>query len=299
MKSFLRLFSLVLISMVISSCIALRKDVEVAKADIKAQQNAKMKVMEDRLVAQVAKIAKRLDEIEKTLKIDKKAQQNKINLSFTTLDDLKATIRDINNRIDMVDVNAQKGNGVNEKIAELEKKIEAYKTENEKLNDELAAKLDDLKPVENFTVTETGRVRLPDDVKKSYKQLVKFTRSNSDGVIARKAWELFSKKFENKRKCDTVYWTGETYFLEKSYNKAIEYFSQIDSKYSKCSKLEASYLRTAECLYHVGKKDIALKVLKVMKMKYPKTSFTKDIKNLEDKIKKSPKKTKTEKTTKK
>lgn len=298
MRSFSRLFSLVLISMALSSCIALKKDVDVAKADIKAEQNAKIKVMEQKITQEVAKISKRLDEIEKTLKIDKKAQQNKINLSFTTLDDLKATIRDINNRIDMVDVNAQKGDGVNEKIAELEKKLEEYKTANEKLADELTAKLDDLKPVENFTVTETGRVRLPDDIAKTYKQLVKFTRSNSDGVIARKAWELFSKKFKNKRQCDVVYWIGETYFLEKSYNKAIEYFSQIDSKYSKCSKLEASYLRTAESLYHIGKNDVALKVLKVLKMKYPKTSFAKDIKNLEEKIRKAPQKGKTRKTTK-
>jgi len=299
MKSFLRLFSLVLISMALSSCIALKKDVDIAKADIKAEQNAKMKVLGQKITQEVAKITKRLDEIEKTLKIDKKAQENKISLSFTTLDDLKATIRAINNRIDMVDVNAQKGNGVKEKIAELEKKIEAYKAENEKLNGELAVKLDDLKPVENFTITENGRVRLPDDIKKSYKQLVKFTRSNSDGVIARKAWELFSTKFKNKRKCDTVYWTGETYFLEKSYNKAIEYFSQIDSKYSKCSKLEASYLRTAESLHHIGKGAVALKVLKVMKMKYPKTSFKNDIKALEKKIKKGGKKSKTKKTTKK
>jgi len=298
MKSILRLLVLTFFALTLSSCIALKKDVEVAKADIKAQHNAKMKVLEDKLVAEVAKISKRLDEIEKTLKIDKKAQENKISLSFTTLDDLKATIRDINNRIDMVDVNAQKGNGVHEKIAELEKKIETYKTENEKLNTELATKLDDLKPVENFTVTNDGRVRLPDDPKKTYKQLVKFTRSNTDGKIARKAWEMFSTKFE-KRKCDVVYWTGETYFMEKSYNTAIKYFSQIESKHSKCSKLEASYLRTAQCLYHAGKKDIAGRVLKVMKMKYPKTGFKKDIKALEKMIKKGSKKGKSKKTTKK
>ena len=289
MKSILRLTVLTVFTLMISSCIALKKDVEVAKADIKAENNAKMKVLEDKLVAEVAKINKRLDEIEKTLKIDKKAQENKMSLSFSTLEELKATIRDINKRIDMVDVTAQKGTSVTQKIVDLENKLEALQKENETVKTELTAKLEEMKPVEDFTVTEDGRIRFPDDQKKSYKQLVKFTRSNSDSKIARKAWEKFSTKFES-RQCDVVYWTGETYFLEKSYNTAIEYFSQIDAKYSKCAKLEASYLRTAQCLYYIGKKDIALKVLKVMKMKYPKTSFRKDIDTLEKQIKKSSKK---------
>ena len=299
MKSILRLSVLMAMALIFTSCIALKKDVEIAKADIKAEQNAKIKVLEDKLAAEVAKITKRLDEIEKTLKIDKKAQENKINLSFNTLDDLKATIRDINKRIDMVDVTAQKGTSVTQKIVDLENKLEALQKENEKLTKELTTKLEELKPVEDFTITEDGRIRFPDDQKKSYKQLVKFTRSNSDAKIARKAWEKFNSKFGENRQCDVVYWTGETYYLEKSYNKAIEYYSQIDAKYSKCAKLEASYLRTAQCLYYIGKKDIALKVLKVMKMKYPKTSFKKDIKNLEKKIKKEGKDTKPKKTTKK
>lgn len=288
MKSILRLSVLTVFALMISSCIALKKDVEIAKADIKAEQNAKMKVLEDKLVTEVAKITKRLDEIEKTLKIEKKTQENKMSLSFSTLEELKATIRDINKRIDMVDVTAQKGTSVTQKMVELENKLETLQKENEALKTELTSKLEEMKPVEDFTVTKDGRVRLPDDAKKTYKQIVKFTRSNTNGTIARKAWELYSKKFD-KRKCDIVYWTGESYFLEKSYNKAIEYYSQIDAKYSKCAKLEASYLRTAQCLYHVGKKDIALKVLKVMKMKYPKTSFKKDIRNLEKKIKTSKK----------
>jgi TolA-binding protein len=304
MKSILRLSVLTVFVLTISSCIALKKDVELAKADIKAEHNAKMKVLNDKLVSEIAKINKRLDEIEKTLKIDKKSQQNKMKLSFSTLEELKATIRDINKRIDMVDVTAQKGTSVTQKIVDLENKLEALQKENETVKTELTAKLEEMKPVEDFTVTKDGRIRLPEDSKKTYKQLVKFTRSNSDGKIARKAWELFSRKFDT-RKCDVTYWTGEAYFLEKSYNKAIEYYSQIDAKFKRCSKLEASYLRTAQSLYHVGKKDIALKVLKVMKMKYPKTSFKKDIRNLEKKIKKSEKKpvkkgkTTSKKTTKK
>ena len=189
----------------------------------------------------------------------------------------------------MVDVAAQKVNGLSIKVLELEKKIKKYKAINKKLGAKLNAKVEDLKPVDNFTVTKSGRIRLPKDPKKSYKQIVSFTRSNTNGKVARKAWRLFKSKFKNKKKCAVVYWIGESYFLEKSYNKAIEYFSQIESKFNNCTKLRASYLRIAESLYRIGKGSLALKVLQVMKAKYPKTSFKKSINNLERKIKSSNK----------
>ena len=116
-------------------------------------------------------------------------------------------------------------------------------------------------------------LRLPENEEKSYNQLVDFTRSSSDGTIARKGWDIYSSKWPKNRRCDVAYWIGESYFLEKSYNTAVEYFGKIESEFPTCSKLEASYIRTAFSLFYIGKSDIAEKILEVMKIKFPKTSF--------------------------
>ncbi|HSW60603.1 MAG TPA: hypothetical protein VLJ60_07370, partial [bacterium] len=245
---------------------------------------AKIKVLEESLRSDMAKISARLDEIEKTLQIDKKAQENKISLSFNTLDELKSTIRDINNRIDSVDLAAQQGGGLSSKVSGIEKTLLSYEQQLETLKSEMLTQINELKPVENLTVTENGIVRLPENEEKSYNQLVDFTRSSSDGSVARKGWDVYSQKWPKNRRCDVTYWTGESYFLDKSYNNAIEYFGKIESEFSTCSKLEASYIRTAYALFYIGKTDVASKVLEAMPIKFPKTSFTDQIKELKKMI---------------
>jgi len=269
----------------IFSCIALKKDVDLARSEMTAENNAKFKVLQDSTKTEMEKISRRLDEIEKTLQIDKKAAENKISLSFSTLDELKSTIREINNRIDTVDVTAQKGGNMAQKIEEIEKALRLHEEELTNLRKEVLLQLDELKPVENMTVTENGAVRLPEDEDKSYKQLVDFTRSATDGNVARKGWTLYAGKWPKSRRCDVVYWTGESYFLEKAYNNAIEFFGRIESEFPKCSKLEASYIRTAYSLFYTGKADVSLKILEVMDIKFPKSSFSSQIKELRKMIK--------------
>ncbi|MGI6394982.1 MAG: hypothetical protein ACOX2F_09715 [bacterium] len=263
-----------------SSCIALRQDIEVAKSELTAESNAKMKVMEESLASELAKISGRLDEIEKTLQIDKKAQENKINLSFSSLDELKATIRDINSRIDNVDLASQRSVEFANKISELENASKSLEEQLEHLKSEMYQQIDELKPVEKLTITENGVVRLSDNEEKSYNELVNFTKRGSDGAIARKGWEVFSSKWPKSRQCDVVYWIGESYYLEKSYNSAIEYFSKIEGGFKSCLKLEASYIRIAYSLHYTGKSDTALKILEAMQVKFPKTSFASQIKEL-------------------
>jgi len=269
----------------LNSCIALKSDVDVATEKIRAEHNAKFKALADKAKSEIDKINARLNEIEETLQIDKKAQENKINLSFSTLDELKATIREINNRIDMVDLTAQKGGEFQNKIAELEAGIVELKKENAKFKENMILQLDELKPVENLTVTPNGVVRLPEDEAKSYKQLVSITREGSDPLIARKGWEIYSQKYPESRRCDVTYWIGETYYIEKKYSRAIEYFGKIESDFPKCRKQEATYIRTAYCLFYMGKVDVASKVLDAMTALYPKPNFEGQIKELRKKIK--------------
>ena len=280
MNSFARIIISFLIIISVTSCIALRKDVDTAKAEIKAENNAKFKVLEDQLKSDIEKINKRLDEIEKTLKAEKSASDNKMSLSFTTLDELKSTIKDLNSRIDMFDVSAQKGGVSSEKVLELEKRLLKFEEENEKLKKDLATQMEEMKPVDNLTVTKSGTVRLPDNEEKSYNQLVDFTKSATDGEVARKGWDAYSQKFPKGRRCDVVYWTGESYFLEKSYNNAIQLFQRIEPEFENCAKLESSYVKTAFSLFYIGKEDVAAKVLDAVNIKFPKSAFPDQIKEL-------------------
>ena len=284
----------------LNSCIAMKNDVDMAKSELRAETTAKMKILEENvtknvtasLQEEVAKLNARLDEIEKTQQTDKQMQKNKIDLSFNNLEELRETIKELNNRIDSVDLTAQKSNVVSEQLTALEKKIAENEQELAQLKENINSQIEGLKPVDKFTVTKEGAIRLPESESKSYNQLVEYTKSEScDPVIARKAWETYAEKWSESRKCDVTFWIGETYYMEKSYNKAIETLQPIEKTYPGCPKIERSYLHIAFSLFHIGKVEVANAILESMKEKFPQPAFPDEVKELEKLIQsKMPKK---------
>ena len=298
-KSFLfPLFFAVFFSL--NSCIAMKNDVDMAKTELRAETTAKMKILEENVTKnvtqtlkdEVAKLNARLDEIEKTQQTEKQMQKNKIDLSFNNLEELRETIKELNQRIDNVDMTAQKNSLFSEQINALEKKIAENETELALLKENMNSQIENLKPVDKFTVTKEGIVRLPESESKSYNQLVEYTKSeNCDPAIARKAWETYSEKWSESRKCDVTFWIGETYYMEKSYNKAIETLQPIEKTYPGCPKIERSYLHIAFSLFHIGKVEVANAILESMKQKFPQPAFPDEVKELEKLINsKMPKK---------
>ena len=280
----------------LNSCIAMKDDVDMAKSELRAETTAKMKILEENVAKsvkdEIAKLNARLDEIEKSQQAEKQMQKNKIDLSFNNLEELRETIKELNNRIDSVDLTAQKSTVIAEQLASVEKKIAEDETELAKLKEEINAQIEGLKPVDKFTVTKEGLVRLPESSERSYNQLVEYTKSeNCDPAIARKAWETFSDKWPETRKCDVAFWTGETYYMEKSYNKAIETLQPIEKTYPGCAKIERSYLHIAFSLFHIGKVEVANAILESMKEKFPQPAFPDEVRELEKLINsKMPKK---------
>ena len=284
----------------LNSCIAMKNDVDMAKSELRAETTAKMKILEENVTKnvtqslkdEVAKLNARLDEIEKTQQTDKQMQKNKIDLSFNNLEELRETIKELNNRIDSVDLTAQKSNVVSEQLTALEKKIAENEQELAQLKENINSQIEGLKPVDKFTVTKEGAIRLPESESKSYNQLVEYTKSEScDPVIARKAWETYAEKWSESRKCDVTFWIGETYYMEKSYNKAIETLQPIEKTYPGCPKIERSYLHIAFSLFHIGKVEVANAILESMKEKFPQSAFPDEVKELEKLIRsKMPKK---------
>ena len=286
----------------LNSCIAMKDDVDMAKSELRAETTAKMKILEENVAKsvkdEIAKLNARLDEIEKSQQAEKQMQKNKIDLSFNNLEELRETIKELNNRIDSVDLTAQKSTVIAEQLASVEKKIAEDETELAKLKEEINAQIEGLKPVDKFTVTKEGVIKLPENSEKSYNQLVEYTKSeNCDPAIARKAWETFSDKWPETRKCDVAFWTGETYYMEKSYNKAIETLQPIEKTYPGCAKIERSYLHIAFSLFHIGKVEVANAILESMKEKFPQPAFPDEVRELEKLINsKMPKKTAPAKT---
>ncbi len=288
------LFSALFFSL--NSCIAMKNDVDMAKSELRAETTAKMKILEENVAKsvkdEIAKLNARLDEIEKSQQTEKQMQKNKIDLSFNNLEELRATIKELNQRIDNVDMTAQKNSLFSEQIAALDKKIAENEQELAQLKENINSQIEDLKPVEKFTVTKDGVVRLPESESKSYNQLVEYTKSeNCDPAIARKAWETYAEKWSESRKCDVAFWLGETYYMEKSYNKAIETLQPIEKTYPGCPKIERSYLHIAFSLFHIGKVEVANAITESMKEKFPQSAFPDELKELEKLIQsKMPKK---------
>ena len=274
----------------------MKNDVDMAKSELRAETTAKMKILEENVAKsvqdEITKLNARLDEIEKSQQTEKQMQKNKIDLSFNNLEELRATIKELNQRIDNVDMTAQKNSLFSEQISAIEKKIAENEAELAQLKENMNSQLENLKPVDKFTVTKEGAVRLPENSEKSYNQLVEYTKSeNCDPAIARKAWETFTDKWPETRKCDVTFWLGETYYMEKSYNKAIETLQPIEKTYPGCPKIERSYLHIAFSLFHIGKVEVANAILESMKEKFPQSAFPDEVKELEKLIKsKMPKK---------
>ena len=289
---FTLLFSALFLTL--NSCIAMKNDVDMAKSELRAENTAKMKILEENVTKdvnqslkdEVDKLNARLDEIEKS-------QKNRMELLFNNIEELRKSIQNINNRIDSFDIKAGKSSAVAEQLAVLEKKITENKQELLQLREDLNAHIENSKPVNKITVTKDGIIRFPENPETSYNQLVDLTKSEKiDPATTRKIWEAYSNKWPESRKCDVTFWTGETYFMEKSYNKAIETLQPIERNYPGCVKIENSYLKIAFSLFYTGKVDVANAVLQTMKEKFPQSAFPDKVKELEKLIQsKMPKKT--------
>jgi len=290
MKKFLLFPLFFSVSFFLSSCIAMVSDVDMAKSELSAETTAKMKILEENVMKsvkeEVAKLSARLDDIEKSQQTEKQKQKNQIDLSFNNLEELRETIKELNKRIDNVDMASQKNSLFSEQINAVNKRIAENEQELTQLKEKLNSLLENCKPVDKFTITKEGKVRLPENSEKSYNQLVDYTKSgNCDPETARKGWETFADKWPETRKCDVTFWTGETYYMEKNYYKAIETLQPIEKTYPGCQKIERTYLHIAFSLFHIGKVDIANAIVESMKEKFPKSAFPDELKELEKLIK--------------
>ncbi len=275
-----RFFLLGLVMFVVTGCIALKKDVEVAKAQCVAESAAKRKVLEESLRAELAKMNERLSAVEKAIAVERTAQENRVNLSFQTLDELRTTIREMSRRLDTLDIGASKtAAGITPAIQRVETQLATLAQEVATLKTEL----EELRPVEHVTIDKAGRVRLPNDPEKAFSELAKMSTDAAIAPQVREGWMQYQSIFPGKHECEVVYFTGETYFAEKAWTSAIDQYRRIDAEFKDkgCPKHEASYIKIVWALIHLGKKEHAKKVVEGMRTIFPQSEYPKQRSDLE------------------
>ncbi len=101
-----------------------------------------------------------------------------------------------------------------------------------------------------------------------------YRKGNFQLAIA--GFKIYTEKFqESPLVDDSIYWTGECYFSQGSFEEAIEQFNELIINYPNGDKIPAAYLKKGICLIELGKKAEALSVLKLLVSKYPLEGETK------------------------
>jgi len=293
MKHIFFIFSL---SLILTSCIATKKDVEFSKLQIQAELNAKQKVayqeLRDELSAKIEEMNQRIVKIEEKLAISKASQENKISLSFSNIEEIKQSIIELNKRIDSIDVTTQKSNVNTNQVKSLEEEVKTLRSQLTAIKESESEKNITEPPVVKKEEKKTEKKKISDDPEKAYRQLVEITKDNEEPAeTIREMWENYEKKFPKKHQCDVAFWKAESFYNEKSYNNAIQNYRSIEKDFRKCERLEESYIKIAYSLYYLDKKDLAKKVLEGILEMYPESNFSDDIDDLEKmlKVKKSKK----------
>ncbi len=84
---------------------------------------------------------------------------------------------------------------------------------------------------------------------------------------------IFQKIYENYPEHsladNAIYWTGETYYVERDYNGAIESFEAVISRYPDGNKAADALLKTAYSYISLKDRDNTIKALNLLMDKYP------------------------------
>jgi tol-pal system protein YbgF len=97
-----------------------------------------------------------------------------------------------------------------------------------------------------------------------------FQRGDLDG--ARRKFEAFLKQYPNMELSDNAqFWIGETYYLQKDFEKAILEYEKAISKYPEGDKIPAALLKQGLAFLELGDKTNARNLLKRVTDRYPQT----------------------------
>ena len=98
--------------------------------------------------------------------------------------------------------------------------------------------------------------------------------SSSKNEDGRKKFNEFLAKYPSSSKApEALYWIGESYMGEKSYNQAVLSFKEVTTRFPKEGKAAEALWRTAEAYERLGDKTNAAFHLKMLADEYPNSEF--------------------------
>lgn len=132
---------------------------------------------------------------------------------------------------------------------------------------------------------------LPEDKEALY-ELAKKAHDEGRFEEARQAFRVFSQRYPDDAVLsdNSLFWIGEGYFKEGTYDKAILTFQEVINKYPKSDKADASIYKIGRSFEALGLKDDAILFYEDLIAKYPKSSLVRDAKKRIRSVKKDKKK---------
>ncbi len=107
-------------------------------------------------------------------------------------------------------------------------------------------------------------------------KLAKQALVQNDFETAREGFEQLLKRYPKSSQADNAqFWMGETYYLEKWYEKAILEYQKVIEKYPKGNKVPASLLKQGLAFASLGDKANMRLILAELVKKYPKSNEAK------------------------
>jgi len=114
-----------------------------------------------------------------------------------------------------------------------------------------------------------------------YERALKKIREEQDFVAGRELMETFLKRYPNDGLAvNASYWIGETYYVEKAYEKAILQFEEIIQKYGEQPKVASAMLKQAMAFDSTGDKATGRVLLQRVIERFPLSDEAKKAKQM-------------------
>src|SRR5262245_3551883 len=95
-----------------------------------------------------------------------------------------------------------------------------------------------------------------------------FNKANYD--LARQGFEEYLKNYSDTELSDNAqYWVGESYYIQRKFNEAIQSFDKVLVKYPKGDKAPAAALKKGYSLLENKNNDAGVRELRLLIQKYP------------------------------
>jgi len=119
-----------------------------------------------------------------------------------------------------------------------------------------------------------GLAKVPSEEELYNRAKQAFDQGNT--AVSRKGFEELIQRYPNSANADNAqFWIGETFFREKSYEKAILEYQKVIEKYPKGNKVPAALLKQGHAFLALGDKVNSRLIFEELVRKFPQTAEAK------------------------